>query len=152
MEDYSMDSFVLSFIRFSCHYGYPKYLLPDRGSQLVKGCEDMTYSFTDLKQKLYIDYGTQYIMSPVGAHYVHGKVEQKIRQVKKCIDINIHKERLSLIQWETQFSNSINNLPIGLKNKVEDLENLDLITPNRLILGRNNDRCPNWSYLETIRS
>ena len=68
MEDYSTDSFVLSFIRFSCHYGYPKYLLPDPGSQLVKGCEDMTYSFTDLKQKLYIDYGTQCIMSPVGAH------------------------------------------------------------------------------------
>ena len=106
----------------------------------------MTYSFADLKQNLYTDYGTQYIMSPVGAHYVHGKVERKIRQVKKCVDINIHKERLSLIQWETlmaQFSNSINNLPIGLKNKVEDLKNLDLITPNRLILGRNNDRCPN---------
>ena len=30
-----------------------------------------------------------------------------------------------------QFSNSINNLPIGLKSKVEDQENLDLITPNR---------------------
>ena len=51
----------------------------------------MTYSFTDLKQKLYIDYGTQY-MSPEGAHYVHGKVERKIRQVKKCVDIDIHKE------------------------------------------------------------
>ena len=50
------------------------------------------------------------------------------------------------MQWETimsQISNSINNLPIGLKNVVEDLENLDLITPNRLILGRNNERCPN---------
>ena len=66
--------------------------------------------------------------------------------MKKYVDINIPKERLSLIQWEmlmAQFSNSINNLPIGLKNKVEDLENLDLITPNRLILGHNNDRCPN---------
>ena len=42
-----------------------------------------------------------------------------------------------------QFSNSINNLPIGLKSEVEDLENIDLITPNRLILWRNNDRCPN---------
>ena len=39
--------------------------------------------------------------------------------------------------------NSINNLPIGLKNKTEDLENVDIITPNRLILGRNNERCPN---------
>ena len=146
LEDYSTDSFVLSFIRFSCHFGYPKYLLPDSGSQLVKGCQDMNYSFSDSKQKLYIEYGTQYVVCPVGAHYTHGKVERKIKQIKKCVDINIHKERLSGIQWETlmaQISNSINNLPIGLKNIVEDLENLDLITPNRLILGRNNERCPN---------
>ena len=58
----------------------------------------------------------------------------------------MNKERLSVIQWETlmqQISNSINNLPIGVKNKVEKLENLDIITPNRLILGRNNNCCPN---------
>ena len=42
-----------------------------------------------------------------------------------------------------QIANSVNNLPIGSKNRVENLENMDLITPNRLILGRNNERCPN---------
>ena len=36
-------------------------------------------------------------------------------------------------------ANSINNLPLCLGNKVETLENLDLITPNRFLLGRNND-------------
>ena len=41
-----------------------------------------------------------------------------------------------------QISNSINNLPIGLGNKCDALENLDLLTPNRLLLGRNNNRCP----------
>ena len=46
-------------------------------------------------------------------------------------------------------SNSINNLPIGLKNKTEDLENLDILTPNRLILGRNNERCPNAPLIMT---
>ena len=39
-------------------------------------------------------------------------------------------------------SNSVNNLPLGIGNKVESLENLDLITPNRLLLGRNNSRSP----------
>ena len=42
-----------------------------------------------------------------------------------------------------QISNSINNMPIGLRNRRSNLEQLDLITPNRLLLGRNNDRCPN---------
>ena len=33
-------------------------------------------------------------------------------------------------------------MPIGLGNKTELLENLDILTPNRLILGRNNNRNP----------
>ena len=146
MEDYSTDSFVSGFIRFSCRFGYPKYVLPDYGSQLVKGCEEMTYSFTDVKQKLSTEYGVDFRPCPVGAHYVHGKVERKIREVKKCVEIRVHNERLSILQWETlmqQVSNSINNHPLGLRHYTTDLENLDLITPNRLLLGRNNDRCPN---------
>ena len=146
MEDYSTDSVVSSFIRFSCTYGYPKYLMPDAGSQLLKTCEDMRYSFTDMKQKLAFEYDVDYSPCPVGAHYVHGKVERKIREVKKSMNICVQNEKLSHIQWETlmlQISNSINNLPIGLKNLTSDLENLDLITPNRLILGRNNNRSPN---------
>ena len=146
MEDYSTDSFVSGFIRFSCRFGYPKYVLPDYGSQLVKGCEDMTYSFTDVKQKLSTEHGVDFRPCPVGAHYIHGKVERKIREVKKSVQVRVHNERLSILQWETlmqQVSNSINNHPIGLRNYTRDLENLDLITPNRLILGRNNDRCPN---------
>ena len=53
--------------------------------------------------------------------------------------------RLSFVQWETlgqQVANSINNLPLGLGNKTESLETLDLLTPNRLLLGRNNSRSP----------
>ena len=72
---------------------------------------------------------------PVGAYYVHGKVERKIKEVKKSVQINVKNEILSLIQWETlmhQISNSINNLPIGLKNRTLELENLDLITPNEM--------------------
>ena len=145
MEDYSTDAFILAFIRFSCRYGYPRILLPDYGSQLIKGCKDMVISFADIKQKLSVEFGVEFKTCPVGAHYVHGKVERKIQQIRKSIEKEINNRRLSIIQWETlgqQIVNSINNLPIGLGNKTEYLENLDLITPNRLILGRNNNRCP----------
>ena len=146
LEDYSTDSFGLGFIRFASRFGYPKYVLPDPGSQLVKRCELVKYSFSDTKQKLSFEYGVDFTVCPVGAHYVHGRVERKIREVKKSVKLSVQNERLSVIQWETlmqQTSNSINNLPIGVKNKSEDLENLDIHTPNRLILGRNNERCPN---------
>ena len=146
MEDYSTDAIVLAFIRFSCRLGYPKYALPDAGGQLVKACVDMQYSFNDTKNRLLADHGIQYMPCPVGAHYQHRKVERKIREVKKSVRINVQNDRLSIVQWETlmqQVANSINNLPIGLKKRSQCLENLDLITPNRLILGRNNDTSPN---------
>ena len=57
----------------------------------------------------------------------------------------LYNRRLSLLQWESlvqQIANTINNLPIGLANYNNNLENLDLITPNRLLLGRNNNRSP----------
>ena len=120
MDDYSTDAFVMSFIRFSCQHGYPRYLLPDSGSQLVKGCEEMEYSYTDTKQILSVKYNIDFTPCPVGAHYMHGKVERKIREVKKSVDIHVKNERLSTLQWETlmgQISNSINNMPIGLRNR-----------------------------------
>ena len=145
MEDYSTDSFILAFIRFSCRYGYPKNLHPDYGSQLLKGCRDMVLSYADMKHKLNVEYGVNFEACPVGLHYVHGKVERKIQQIKMSLEKSLNNNRLSIIQWESlvqQVANTINNLPTGLGNYTECLENMDLITPNRLLLGRNNDRGP----------
>ena len=144
MEDYSTESYLLAFQRFSCRYGYPRTLLIDEGSQLVKGCADMVISFTDLTHKLGFEYGVDFRTCPVGAHYMNGKAERKIQHVQRSMEM-MSGERLSITQWETlvaSIANSINNLPLGLGNKVESIENLDLITPNRLLLGRNNDRSP----------
>ena len=147
MEDYSADGFLDAFVRFSCRFGFPKKLLPDAGSQLVKGCKDMVLSLSTLAHELHVEYGVEFEPCPVGAHYYHGKVERKIQQIKKSLLKSMTGEncKLSFLQWETlaqQVSNSINNLPIGLGNKSEMLESLDILTPNRLILGRNNARCP----------
>ena len=76
---------------------------------------------------------------------MHGKVERKIKSVKESIEKMLHNERISVLQWETtasQISNSINDLPLALPYSSSNLEYLDLITPNRLRLGRNNERSP----------
>ena len=110
----------------------------------------MVLSFSDIHHKITTKYGIEFKPCPIGAHYVNGKVEQKIQQIKKSLLITLGKSRLSVLQWETvcqQISNSINNLPIGLGNKVESLENMDILTPNWLILGRNNNRNPNLTLV-----
>ena len=107
--------------------------MPDEGSQLIKGCKSMQISFIDIQQQLSREHGVEFKTCPVHVHNVHGKVERKIQHIKNSIVKNIHKERLSTLQWETlgiQIANSINNMPIGLGNKVESVENLDILTPN----------------------
>ena len=85
MGNYSREPFLLAFMWFACKYGYPKTLMTDEGSQLVKGCKAMVISFIDLKHKLNVEYGIDFKMCPVGAHYMHGSAERKIQQVQKSM-------------------------------------------------------------------
>ena len=145
MEDYGTMAFIQAFIRFACDVGYPKVLLIDEGSQLIKGCESMRFHFEDVQKKLHKDQQVDFETCPVGGHNFHGRVERRIRTIRESLEKSIHKERLSVMQWETlsaQISNSINDLPIALMKTTSDLEHSDLITPNRLKMGRNNDRSP----------
>ena len=145
MESYNTTAFIQAFIRFSCDVGYPKVLLIDEGSQLIKGCQSMNFQFEDIQRRLYINQQVDFEVCPVGGHNFHGRVERKIRTIRESIERSAYKERLSILQWETlsaQISNAINDLPIALTKSISDLEQADLITPNRLKLGRNNDRSP----------
>ena len=55
--------------------------MSDAGSQVVKGCEIMTLSFSDISNKLHAEHGVEFEVCPMGAHYVHGKVERKIKHI-----------------------------------------------------------------------
>jgi len=86
----------------------------------------------------------EFEVCPVAGHFMHGKVERKIQEVKKSLTINFDKQRLSVLQWETvaaQISNTINDMPLALAGHV-NFEVADVLTPNRLLMGRNNDRRP----------
>ena len=50
-----------------------------------------------------------------------------------------------MLQWETigdQIANFVNDTPLAMRYVPQDVEQIDLLTPNRLMLGRNNDRSP----------
>ena len=145
MEDYSSAAFLESFIRFSSEVGYPKMMLSDEGSQLVKGYGDMCIDFADLKNKLHVDMNVEFELCPVGGHNMIGRVERTIKEVKASILKSFQDHKFSILQWETvgaEIANTMNDLPLALGNIVSDFEYMDLITPNRLKLGRNNNRSP----------
>ena len=52
MEDYNTTAFIQAFTRFSCKVGYPKKLIPDEESQLIKGDTSMKLDIRDIKCRL----------------------------------------------------------------------------------------------------
>ena len=151
MDDYSTSSFVQAFTRFACKHGFPRKLLSDEGSQLIKGCKEMKLNYVDIKAKIMTNASVEFEVCPVQGHNMHGKVERKIKEINSSIKKSVHNQRLSILEWETLSSiiaNQINNLPLALGNVSSDFECLDLITPNRLLLGRNNDRSPDGFLIQ----
>ena len=153
MEDYSTSAFLSSFIRFSVDVGYPKKMICDSGSQLIKGCESMQLSFRDLQFQLRQESaGIEFEVVPVGGHNMNGRVERKIREIRKSMETSLSNERLSILDWETLascISNQINNMPLALGSSKSNLEALDILTPNRLKMGRNNERSPEGLFTIT---
>ena len=99
----------------------------------------------DIQFQLHKDAPVEVSACPVGGHNMHGRGERKIRQVRESLACALSNDRLGVLQWETlaaTIANSINNLPLSLGDQRVGLESMDLITPNRLLLGRNNDRNP----------
>ena len=148
MECYSSGSFISAFIRFVSHNGYPKILLPDQGQNIESALRNVEIDWTDVKGRLHKSYGVEVETCGVGGHHQHGKVERKIRQIKETFLKSFKNVRISVLQWQTvadETTNSINNLPIGTgssRNVNLELDDLDIITPNRLRFGRNNERAP----------
>ena len=73
-------------------------MLIDEESQLVKGCESMWLTFTDIKNKLHTDTMVTFDTCPVGGHNYNGKVERRIRHIWESLDKSCQNGRLSILQ------------------------------------------------------
>ena len=114
---HSTDSFLLAFFRFS---------------------------FSNMQYALEVELGIQLFTCPVRLHYVHGMMERKIRDVKSSTNKALQNWHLSIYVWEKlsqQISNSFDSLPNGFGSNVRSLDDLVILTPICLLVGRNNHRC-----------
>lgn len=145
MQQYNTAAFLQAYTRFSSRHGHPAKLYMDAGSQLVKAGKEMEISLVDIVNTLEARHqvGTEYSTCPVGGHNFHGMVERSIREIRKLFEAVYRGLRLDILSYETAFSwcsNELNNLPICIGSRYQSLDHSDLITPNRLLLGRNNRR------------
>ena len=87
------------------------------------------------------------VVSCPKAHEERGRVERRIRLIREMLEQTGEgtPSPQSPIMWEMTFAriaNSLNDLPIAKGNAHSGTatRNFDIITPNRLLLGRNNRR------------
>ena len=103
-------------------------------------------SLSDVHAQVQDSLGIQVVVSKVKAHSERGRVERKIRSLRKSLEkmgVNTNHPQ-TVLQWETLFSkiaNTVDNLPMAKEN-MSNPSNLgyEIITPNRLKLGKNNYR------------
>ena len=145
MPGYSTDHFLQCYTRFSSRYGHPQKLMIDEGSQLKLACKAMEMNITDITNQLFNKYsvGIEFRTTPVGGHNQNGVVERSIRSVKELYKKVFTGIKMDIMLYETAFawiSNQLNNLPICIGNRTQNLDSVDLITPSRLLLGRASTR------------
>ena len=95
----------------------------------------MKLNFGDIRHQLHANANVEFQLYLVEGHNSNGKVERKIREIKGSITKSLENEIISLLQWKTlasEIANTINDLPLALRNITSEIENMYLLTPNQL--------------------
>ena len=151
LEREDTGSIVKAILRHSFRYGFPRNYMHDLQSALtVAGTLKM--DIRDMESSLNRDYGMVALPKATQAHGSRGKVERTIREIRKMINAkDLSSYRQSIISWETTLgalTNDINNLPLA-RTEVSTQSNrgeFEILTRNRLLLGRNNYRSPDGKF------
>ena len=156
MTDYTASSFIDAYIRFSSRYGHTGVMYIDPGTNLMSACEKMEISYTDLSKGINArGVEMNHEVCVTGSHESQGLVERSIREIRKIYNAVFRGFKMSVIGYQTAFyyiANELNNIPLCLGGNYKNLDHLDLITPNRLLLGRNNERAPVGLVQATVPS
>ena len=145
LETLEAPSIVKAMLRHSARYGYPVTAFTDKGPGLKKGLT-MRVDITDYGTLIKRELGMNVIPKPTHSHEARGKVERVIRVLKNYLeDRKLERLKQSILDWESSFAfvaNYLNNLPMSRlsRNRSMSYDVTEIITANRLLLGRNNFR------------
>lgn len=145
LEGLQTQNVIQTLERHSSRYGVPNKLFVDNGTQLI-ALQNNEFSIRDVDTFMYDSVGMQVEVSSAKSHESRGRVEAKVKILRSMLAklaINTTTP-MTALQWETCFSrisNQLDDLPMakGNSSNVSDI-GWDIITPNRLKLGRNNSR------------
>ena len=150
LEGIELQDVVSAIERHSARYGVPQNLFIDNGTQLA-ALRDTVMKVRDIDAHLYDSLGITVSVSTPKAHEERGRVENKVKQLRTALkQLSIDTSApLTVLQWETVFAkiaNHLDNIPIAKGNNSNNSDlGFDILTPNRMKLGKNNYRSLNGS-------
>lgn len=144
LEDWSTASIMQALERHSSRYGFPSQIHVDAGSQLKK-LSSLSYSIVDLSNSVHSRFQCDVVVAPPKSHSSQGRIERRIGLLRGMLEkLGASGLLMSFLNWETLFqriANDVNNLPISRSSATGCTRpEWGIITPNRLLLGRNNKR------------
>ena len=120
--------------------------------------KDMDFSIRDVDAEVYRSMGIRVHDSTAKSHVERGRVEWKIRSIREMLErVGIKAtDPMTSIQWETtcaKISSALNDLPLahGDSSNTNNL-GFEILSPNRLLLGRNNFRSLEGIGIDLINS
>ena len=146
MEGLETQDVVAALERHSARHGIPAHVFIDNGTQL-KALSHVSFRLRDLQLQVSESMGMQLSVSNPKSHEERGRVERKIKFLRDSLKRITSTQSLPVqtaIMWETLFAkvaSTIDDLPIAKGNSSnKDAGGFELLTANRLKLGRNNNR------------
>ena len=119
----------------------------DPGSQLVGANTELVNAWKDINldtlKKHGAEFGLRWVFGPADSPWYQGAVESLVKSAKKAIELSVRKQRLSVIEMLTVFTQAadlLNERPLGVLPGFDSP--LKVLTPNSLLLGRSTSRNP----------
>ena len=120
----------------------------------MKALQHAKLNLRDADAQLYDSVGIRVLVSTPKAHEERGRVERKIRTIREMLEKTGVQTNVSMtvIQWETTFAkiaSTIDDLPLA-KGNPSTVSNVgfEILTANRIKLGRNNQRSMEGAGIE----
>ena len=137
------ESFLNALTRFLNCCGFVKVLVSDNGTQFVKGAKVVQKSLNECRQDAefcnFLNvHGIKFITNPAFSSHTGGVFEIKVKAVKTCLRKHLKTEIVNEVVFYTlirKIQGYINDTPLCAYVD-EDSEELHVVTPSMLTLGR----------------
>ena len=151
--DYSAAAVVMMLRRFGALRGWPRMITSDPGSQLESASGKMAVWWDEMKDPL-LDFAGknkfEWDISPANSPWRQGKVEVRIKIIKRLLKVAIGSSKLSPVELQTvlfEVANMANERPMGVHKKPLADGSYKPLTPNCFLFGRSTGELPDDSEL-----